>query len=702
MKKKISPMFLGLGNGQVNNNNNNGIIIKQKKKSDLPIAPLPYRKQLRRRYPLAVDSHGGVSLNINVRKKLNYDQNDMEESISSSYMNRENQKEKVFNHSRNRTRGETKHFSWVISLFALIGIFVALITLFTTFKDSKSKGKTHPSRHRRNSNGQIRRNSKYHGSDNSLIHTTKKKTDAWNEDEVVDGQGQENVSDGERNKPPQIPCKQQVMTDMFYPSHNGYFRQEPVRLRKTNLVENKSNRPPQKSNISSNLKAIQNKKDASRTLARPYQSTSQDCSLTFGNMDGFENCKKSEKVTTNESELNSSNLHQENKPILPSSSDEELHVSQNRSNHMNAPLQHVYDVKDKTWDITSLLSQSSLESRKGYESSSCSTTYESPICSSSLIATFAAHPDDIVNEAEMGIILDGNIDGMDEEMSIKSTLNETDDYSIPFASPFNINMHERSSMLFLQEQDSKKIQEQPLSSSYYISKNEEPFSQLELCSSIPYNEKLKDSKFNHSDFPNNATKHIKSHSIIADGLNSKQMESDLFETNRKVRTAIEYNRIEENAEDRSNPHVMEKMENKKISPFQVIEANCDSDNSSSGETEGANGIIHKRKDLTAWTNAASSLTSTIPYSDLKMESVIGGGGFGQVWKATWRGTPVAVKVFSASAQVESASKALLQEFAAEINLVSAMRHPNICLYIGACLESPHRAIVSGETSRLIF
>ena len=33
-----------------------------------------------------------------------------------------------------------------------------------------------------------------------------------------------------------------------------------------------------------------------------YCITSQDCSLTFGNMDRFENCKKSEKITTNESE----------------------------------------------------------------------------------------------------------------------------------------------------------------------------------------------------------------------------------------------------------------------------------------------------------------------------------------------------------------------------------------------------------------
>ena len=40
------------------------------------------------------------------------------------------------------------------------------------------------------------------------------------------------------------------------------------------------------------------------------------------------------------------------------------------------------------------------------------------------------------------------------------------------------------------------------------------------------------------------------------------------------------------------------------------------------------------------------------------------------------------------------NKKLLQEFCAEINLLSGMRHPNICLYMGACLEYPNLAIVT--------
>ena len=115
---------------------------------------------------------------------------------------------------------------------------------------------------------------------------------------------------------------------------------------------------------------------------------------------------------------------------------------------------------------------------------------------------------------------------------------------------------------------------------------------------------------------------------------------------------------------------------------------------SSGETEGANGILHKRKNLTSCSDAASSLTTPISFSELKMKDLIGGGGFGQVWSATWRGTPVAVKVLAVSHKAENIQRAILQEFAAEINMVSGMRHPNICLYIGACLEPSNRAIVT--------
>ena len=105
-------------------------------------------------------------------------------------------------------------------------------------------------------------------------------------------------------------------------------------------------------------------------------------------------------------------------------------------------------------------------------------------------------------------------------------------------------------------------------------------------------------------------------------------------------------------------------------------------------------IIHKRTNLTQSTDASTSLQSSINFDELQLQEVIGGGGFGQVWRASWRGTPVAVKVLTGSAQNTHIAKAILEEFKAEINLLKGMRHPNICLYMGACIDPPNRAIIT--------
>jgi hypothetical protein len=80
-------------------------------------------------------------------------------------------------------------------------------------------------------------------------------------------------------------------------------------------------------------------------------------------------------------------------------------------------------------------------------------------------------------------------------------------------------------------------------------------------------------------------------------------------------------------------------------------------------------LVHKRHDITIATDAAGALQSSINFEELRLQEVIGGGGFGQVWRATWRGTPVAVKILTGSAQNKHVAKAILQEFKAEINLL---------------------------------
>ena len=130
-------------------------------------------------------------------------------------------------------------------------------------------------------------------------------------------------------------------------------------------------------------------------------------------------------------------------------------------------------------------------------------------------------------------------------------------------------------------------------------------------------------------------------------------------------------------------------------PFQIN----DNDVSSNGShhvvgNDPRFSIDHKRDNLMEGTNAAASLQGSIDFSEINLVEVIGGGGFGQVWKGVWHSTPVAVKVLTGSAQSQKVPRAVLEEFAAEINLIQGMRHPNICLYMGACLQPPNRAIIT--------
>ena len=53
----------------------------------------------------------------------------------------------------------------------------------------------------------------------------------------------------------------------------------------------------------------------------------------------------------------------------------------------------------------------------------------------------------------------------------------------------------------------------------------------------------------------------------------------------------------------------------------------------------------------------------------------------------WHSTPVAVKILNPVCQQELHSRKLIASFTDEITILAHIRHPNICLFMGACMGS---------------
>ncbi|KAI4328486.1 hypothetical protein L6164_020838 [Bauhinia variegata] len=69
--------------------------------------------------------------------------------------------------------------------------------------------------------------------------------------------------------------------------------------------------------------------------------------------------------------------------------------------------------------------------------------------------------------------------------------------------------------------------------------------------------------------------------------------------------------------------------------------------------------------------------------DFSNSTRIGKGSFGEILKALWRGTPVAVKRILPSL---SDDRLVIQDFRHEVNLLVKLRHPNIVQFLGAVTE----------------
>lgn len=69
--------------------------------------------------------------------------------------------------------------------------------------------------------------------------------------------------------------------------------------------------------------------------------------------------------------------------------------------------------------------------------------------------------------------------------------------------------------------------------------------------------------------------------------------------------------------------------------------------------------------------------------DFSNSAIIGKGSFGEILRAGWRGTPVAVKRILPNL---SDDRLVIQDFRHEVNLLVKLRHPNIVQFLGAVTE----------------
>eukprot|EP01087_Luapelamoeba_hula_P013242 TRINITY_DN3788_c0_g2_i1.p1 TRINITY_DN3788_c0_g2~~TRINITY_DN3788_c0_g2_i1.p1 ORF type:complete len:1605 (+),score=191.21 TRINITY_DN3788_c0_g2_i1:33-4847(+) len=89
-------------------------------------------------------------------------------------------------------------------------------------------------------------------------------------------------------------------------------------------------------------------------------------------------------------------------------------------------------------------------------------------------------------------------------------------------------------------------------------------------------------------------------------------------------------------------------------------------------------------------NSANLCRWVIDWNDLKLGKQVGIGSYGVVYHARWRGVDVAVKRFVK----QKLSERHMLDFRAEVAFLSEMHHPNIVLFIGACMQSPNLCIVT--------
>jgi len=83
-------------------------------------------------------------------------------------------------------------------------------------------------------------------------------------------------------------------------------------------------------------------------------------------------------------------------------------------------------------------------------------------------------------------------------------------------------------------------------------------------------------------------------------------------------------------------------------------------------------------------------TPEIDKNEIQILEKIGGGCFGTVYKGICRGKQVAVKKL----HTQNLDSDVMEEFRKEVKIMTHLRHPNVVLFMGACTEPNHLAIVT--------
>ncbi|WOK95654.1 serine/threonine-protein kinase EDR1 isoform X1 [Canna indica] len=81
---------------------------------------------------------------------------------------------------------------------------------------------------------------------------------------------------------------------------------------------------------------------------------------------------------------------------------------------------------------------------------------------------------------------------------------------------------------------------------------------------------------------------------------------------------------------------------------------------------------------------------SIDFSELTVGTRVGIGFFGEVFRGIWNGTDVAIKVFLE----QDLTTENMEDFCNEIYILSRLRHPNVILFLGACMKPPHLSMVT--------